>query len=353
MVYAPNGTKDDLRKSKRQVSTVIDLNKCSGCQLCVVGCKNLWTKRPGTEHMRWANVTTQPGAGYPRDWENCGGGFANGEPQPGKLPTHSDCGDYFQFNQKEVVFSGKGNSVHFKPTDAKGNDPTWGYNWDEDIGAGKWPNPFFYYMAKKCNHCSNPACLAACPRNAIYKREADGIVVIDQERCDGHRHCIEACPYKAIYFNPVSQKSEKCIMCYPRVEKQIAPACDRMCSGRTRAFGFLDDKNSQVHKLVYTWKVALPLRPDFGTSPNVFYVPPLGARGFAEDGSISDQTRIPIEYLEQLFGPEVRTALETIKTEREHMRAGKKSELMDILITKVWKDRFAEFTRDPLDQHKM
>ena len=352
MTYAPKGTKAELRKAKRQVATVIDLNKCMGCQTCVVGCKNLWTKRPGTEHMRWMNVSTLPGAGYPRDAEKKGGGFIDREPQPGTLTTLSDCGDYMQFNQKEVMFEGKGQSVHIHPTTAKGETPSWGYNWDEDVGGGKWPNAYFFYMAKKCNHCTNPACLAACPRNAIYKREADGIVVLDQDRCDGHRHCIEACPYKAIYFNPVSQKSEKCIMCYPRVEKHIAPACDRMCSGRTRAFGYLDDKDSQVYKLVRKWKVALPLHPEYGTTPNVYYVPPLGARAFAADGSITGETRTPLAELEAMFGPDVKRALELIQGEREKVRLGQPSELIDILISKVWASRYAEFTKPPLEKHE-
>jgi DMSO reductase family type II enzyme iron-sulfur subunit len=351
MVYAPHGTKAELRKASRQVATVIDLNKCLGCQLCVVACKNLWTKRPGTEHMRWMNVTTHPGAGHPRNYEQKGGGFKRGEPQPGTLTNMSDCGDHFQFNQKEVMFGGKGQSVHIHPVNSKGEKPEWGYNWDEDVGAGSWPNPYFFYFPRKCNQCSNPACLSACPRNAIYKREQDGVVVIDQDRCEGHRHCLEACPYKAINFNPVSQKSEKCIECYPRLEKKIANACNRMCTGRTRAFGYLDDEDGQVFKLVKQWQVALPLHPEAGTVPNVYYVPPLGSRGFEEDGSITDQTRIPAEELERLFGPRVHEALKTIRRERQKVRDGQHSELIDILISRVWKDRFGGFTNEPLEQH--
>ena len=99
-------------------------------------------------------------------------------------------------------------------------------------------------------------------------------MLIDQDRCRGHRHCVEACPYKAIYFNPTTTTSEKCILCFPRVEKNLAPACNRQCPGRTRAFGYLDDADSQVHKLVRTWRVALPLHPEYGTEPNVYYIPP-------------------------------------------------------------------------------
>ncbi|MCC4116693.1 4Fe-4S dicluster domain-containing protein [Aromatoleum toluclasticum] len=351
MAYVPGGSKKELRKADRQLATVIDLNKCLGCQTCSVACKNLWTKRPGTEHMRWANVTTYPGKGYPRDYEKKGGGFRDGEPQPGKIPSVIDSGDNFQFNHNEVYYEGKGQSVRLHPvSNVTGKEPEWGYNWDEDQGGGQWPNPYFFYFARMCNHCTKPACLEACPTGAIFKREKDGIVLIDQDRCKGHRHCVEACPYKAVYFNPVAQKSEKCILCFPRIDKGIANACNRQCTGRVRAFGYLDDRDSQVHKLVAKWKVALPLHAEYGTGPNVFYVPPMGARGFGSDGEITDGSRIPLDVLEGLFGPEVRRVLDVLRTERAKMKAGQGSELMDILISKKWTDRFGGFTNDPLTQ---
>lgn len=348
MTYVPSGSKAALMSSKRQLATVIDLNKCMGCQTCTVACKNLWTMRDGTKHMRWMNVTTYPGKGYPRDYEQKGGGYNNGRPQQGTLPDMTDCGDHWTLNQEEVFYQGKGQSVHLKPTDSFGKDPDWGYNWDEDEGGGQWPSPYFFYLPRNCNHCSNPPCVAACPRNAVYKREEDGIVLIDQERCDGHRYCVAACPYKAIYFNPVSEKSEKCHLCYPRIEQGIANACNRQCVGRTRALGFLDDQDSQVYQLVKKWKVALPLHPEYGTEPNVYYVPPLSPRGFNESGKITNAMRIPIEMLEGLFGPEVRSALATIVAERKKKIEGKGSELMDILISRVWSDRFAQFTKEPV-----
>ena len=351
MTYKSGGNKSELRMAKRQLVTVLDLNKCIGCQTCVVACKNLWTKRPGTEHMRWANVTTYPGKGYPRDYEQKGGGFKDGEPQAGVIPTYVDSGDNFQFNHQEVYYEGKGQSVHLHPTKSQdGKDPDWGYNWDEDQGGGNWPNAFFFYLARMCNHCTNPACLAACPTSAIYKREPDGIVLVDQSRCKGHRHCVEACPYKAIYFNPVTSTSEKCILCFPRIEKGIANACSRQCPGRIRCFGFLDDENSHVFKLINKWKVALPLHPEYGTEPNLYYIPPMGARAFDEKHEISDKSRIPLEKLQELFGPRVAEVLAVLRREREKSHRGEKSELMDILISNVWKDRFGGFDKDPLTQ---
>lgn len=340
-------SKVELKSSSRQLATVIDLNKCMGCQTCTVACKNIWTRREGTEHMRWASVSTTPGPGYPRDWQEKGGGYGEtGEMIPGKLTSMIDCGDNLQFNNEEVFAENNGKQVRLIASTGSGQKPEWGYNWNEEQASGEWPNPYYFYLPKKCNHCSNAPCIDACSRNAIAKRE-DGIVLIDQAKCTGHRHCIEACPYKMIYFNPVSKKSEKCIDCFPRVDQKIAPACNRQCVGRTRAYGHLDDENSQVYKLVKKWKVALPLHPEYGTEPNVYYVPPWSAFAFDEMGRLTDTMRLPLEVLEGYFGPNVKATLDVLIAEREKRKRGEKSEIMELLISKKWSDRFAEFTAEP------
>ena len=98
-------------------------------------------------------------------------------------------------------------------------------NWDEDVGALMLGENYYFYLPRLCNHCTNPACLEACPRKAIYKRAEDGIVLVDQERCEGYRYCMKACPYKKIYFNELLGKAQKCIFCYPRIEKGEVNAC--------------------------------------------------------------------------------------------------------------------------------
>ena len=76
MAYAPLGaSKEELKRFDRHIANIIDLNKCMGCQTCTAACKSLWTNREGTEHMRWMNVSTYPGEGYPRQYEKMGGGF--------------------------------------------------------------------------------------------------------------------------------------------------------------------------------------------------------------------------------------------------------------------------------------
>ena len=66
---------------------------------------------------------------------------------------------------------------------------------------GQFENTFMMYLPRLCEHCLNPACVAACPSGAIYKREEDGIVLIDQDKCRGWRMCVSGCPYKKIYYN--------------------------------------------------------------------------------------------------------------------------------------------------------
>ena len=122
----------------------------------------------------------------------------------------------------------------------------------------------------------------------------------------------------------------------------------RQCPGRVRHVGFLDDPDSQIHKLVYDWKVALPLRPDFEVEPNVFYVPPTMPLAFDEDGEFDDAgSRMPLDDLRRLFGPGVEEALAVIDAERNKVAAGENSELMDILISRNWQDMLGPFPEDP------
>ncbi len=179
------------------------------------------------------------------------------------------------------------------------SDPEWGPNWDEDQGAGEYPNSYYFYLPRICNHCTHPSCVEACPRKAIYKREEDGIVLIDQERCRGYRYCVEGCPYKKVYYNATQKTSEKCIFCYPRIEGEgpdgetFAPACAEDCPPQLRLVGFLDDEEGPIHKLVEEYEVALPLHPEYQTQPNVYYIPPFAPPQHSEDGETVDVDRIP------------------------------------------------------------
>ncbi|KKM12073.1 chemotaxis protein CheY [Clostridiales bacterium PH28_bin88] len=307
--------------SKRQLAMVIDINKCLGCHTCTIADKNMWLRGEGQEYMCWNNVETRPGKGFPANWERLGGGWKDGEIHLGKLPALEDYGIPWSWDWEQLP--------HIAPQVA----PTWGPNWEEDVGAGDYPNVWYFYLARPCNHCTKPACVAACPRKAVYKRDEDGIVLIDQERCRGYRYCVRACPYKKPYFNAIRYKSEKCIFCFPRVEQGVPPACVGQCPGRIRFFGYLDDREGPVYKLVKEFQVALPLHPELVTEPNVYYIPPLSPPRVDAQGRPGGEGRIPVEYLESLFGPQVRQVLSRLEAELAAARLGKPSELVATLIS--------------------
>lgn len=339
-----------MTSQTRQIAMVFDLNKCIGCQTCSVACKMLWTRDEGSNYQWWCTVNTVPGQGSPKGWEAMGGGYKDGKLELGKRPERSDFGGGWDFNYDEVFYGeGKGAETQV-PLRVKGEQPTWGPNWDEDQGGGAYPNSYYYYLPRLCNHCSKPACVEACPSGAMHKRAEDGVVLRDEIKCAGARDCAKACPYKKIFFNEERGVSQHCIMCAPRLDKGVAPVCARQCPGRAVFVGFLDDIEGPIHKLVNEWKVAVPLHPEYGTKPNMFYVPPIGPKPINKDGSINEDTnRIPDELLEEQFGPDVHKALATLQVEMKKTREGGKSKLMDILIAYKWSELFSEFTVDPVD----
>ncbi len=340
---------ETITQSKRQLAWVFDLNKCVGCQTCSVACKMLWPQEePGTEHMWWMTVNTQPGRGTPRDWEGMGGGYdADGKLVSGELPSAEQFGSGWDYNYREVLTGGQGRKVHLQKT---AGSKSWGMNWDEDEGGGEFPNAYFYYVPRLCNHCSKPACVEACPHKAMFKRAEDGLVLRDEDECLGAQECARACPYKKIYFNEKRGVSQHCIGCFPRVEQGVAPACVRQCPGRAAFIGFLDEDTGFVSKMVKKWKVALPLHADRGTEPNVYYVPPLSPAPLREDGGFDDAgERIPVSHLESLFGSEVHGALDVLRSELDRKRRGQDSELMDMLILYRWQDALGHLDRDPAD----
>ena len=366
-----SGTERGGMDIRAQVSMVFHLDKCIGCHTCSISCKNIWTDRKGTEYMWWNNVETKPGTGYPTLWEDQDryqGGFEqNGDggvklrlqgkgatlgnifANP-KLPTVDDYYEPWTYDYENLFDAPPGDDqptartvsmITGKPMDVEA-----GPNWDDDLGgspiyAANDPNlgglsdeeraqlnelerMMFFYLPRICNHCVNPSCVAACPAGALYKRGEDGIVLLSQEKCRAWRMCVSGCPYKKTYYNWATGKSEKCILCYPRLETGQAPACFHSCVGRIRYLGLLlydasmlkqvalvpdeelveaqrsmikdpfdpeviaaarangvtDDmitaaQNSPVYRFVKRWRLALPLHPEFRTLPMLFYVPPM------------------------------------------------------------------------------
>ena len=415
-------------KVRAQIAMVLNLDKCIGCHTCSVTCKNVWTSRDGMEYAWFNNVETKPGIGYPKEWENQQKVERRLEAPPGRQDRAeagrqmADSGQHLRqsrpaghrrllravglrlraFAECTGVESHAHRPAAFgdqRRTDAE--NPL-GPNWEEILGTefakrskdtnfesvqkeiyGEFENTFMMYLPRLCEHCLNPACVASCPSGAIYKREEDGIVLIDQDKCRVGG-CVSGCPYKKIYFNWNTGKSEKCILCYPRIESGQPTVCSETCVGRIRYLGvllydadkieqaasvadeqslyqaqldmFLDPfsstvqaearkagipepwleaaQESPIYKMAIDWKIAFPLHPEYRTLPMVWYVPalsPIQAR--AESGQIGmngiipdvGSLRIPLKYLANLLtaGDEkpVKRALERMLAMRAYMRA--------------------------------
>jgi anaerobic dimethyl sulfoxide reductase subunit B len=118
------------------------------------------------------------------------------------------------------------------------------------IEKGKFPEPSLRYFFLTCLHCANPACVAACPVNAISKRESDGIVFVDKEACLGYSTCggacRAACPYDIPRFSAEADaKMEKCDLCLERWQTQKKPICVEACPMRALDAGPLDELMSR------------------------------------------------------------------------------------------------------------
>ncbi len=393
-----------------QTAMVMNLDKCIGCHTCSVTCKQAWTNRTGVEYVWFNNVETRPGQGYPRTYEDQEKWKGGWELKRGKLklrsggrlkqlaqifnnpnlPTLHDYYEPWTYDYDTLISAPLGEDTPVaRPKSlitGKNMKIEWSANWDDDLAGGpelapsdpvlikikdqvtdrvkmEFEQAFMFYLPRICEHCLNPACVAACPSGAMYKRSEDGIVLVDQDQCRGWRMCVSGCPYKKVYFNHKTGKAEKCTLCYPRLEVGQPTVCSETCVGRLRYIGiFLYDadkvtaaaatenehdlleaqldllldpndpavqeaarrdgipedwidaaRKSPVYKLAKVYKVALPLHPEYRTMPMVWYIPPLSpvVNALRETGNDAedagnlfgalDSLRIPIEYLAELF----------------------------------------------------
>jgi len=144
-------------------------------------------------------------------------------------------------------------------------------SWVEYIEKGTYPNTTRSFLPRLCNHCSDPPCVPVCPTGATWKREGDGIVVVDPNICIGCKYCVQACPYDARFVNPDTGTADKCDFCLHRVEQGLMPSCVNACIGDARVFGDLNDPESKISQMIASNKVTV-LRQEMGTEPNVFYI---------------------------------------------------------------------------------
>ncbi len=286
-------------RPKRQFAAVFDINKCIACQTCTLACKTTWTSGKGQEYMLWNNVETKPYGFYPLAWDLKL--LAMLGPQDWRGTVYEGRTIFESAPAGERVLGWRpGDYDHSYPN--VGEDDCAGRI---DLGADlHLPHAtWFFYLARICNHCTYPACLASCPRGSLYKRSEDGIVLLDQGRCRGYRECTKACPYKKVFYNPLTGTSEKCIACYPKFDNGLQQQCFVNCIGKIRLAGWVSkpdaaNPENPIDYLVHVKKVALPLFPQFGLEPNVYYIPPI---------------HVPEPFLRQMFGPGVRAAVETYR----------------------------------------
>jgi nitrate reductase / nitrite oxidoreductase, beta subunit len=424
-------------KVRAQIPMVLNLDKCIGCHTCSITCKNVWTNREGQEYAWYNNVESKPGIGYPKDWENqerWRGGWVrkkNGRIQPRMgakwrilanifaNPNLPEIDDFYEPYTYDYGWLQDAGELEAQPvakprslvTGEVLNKIEWSGNWEDMLGGefakrsrdqnfegiekeiyGQFEQTFLMYLPRLCEHCLNPSCLAACPSGAIYKRVEDGIVLIDQEKCRGWRMCVSGCPYKKIYYNWSTGKSEKCIFCFPRIETGQPTVCSETCVGRIRYLSvvlydadrieaaasvedpralyqaqldlILDPRDpevqrqaaldgvprqwieaalrSPVYRMMKEWRVAFPLHPEYRTLPMVWYIPPLSPiQSAAEAGKLSAKDgmpdvrslRIPVRYLANMLtaGDEapVVAALERMLAMRAYMRAKRVDGVID------------------------
>lgn len=107
--------------------------------------------------------------------------------------------------------------------------------------GGRYPKPWIFNISISCNHCSDPRCVTNCPTGASYKREEDGLVLVDQEACIGCQYCVWSCPYGARHYLEEQGVVGKCNGCVDLVERGQNPACVDACVMRALEFGDLDE----------------------------------------------------------------------------------------------------------------
>jgi len=126
------------------------------------------------------------------------------------------------------------------------------------------------FQVTRCNQCTDAPCVAACPTQAMFRRE-DGIVDFDKSICIGCKACMAACPYDAIFINPDDHCAEKCNMCAHRLDVGLEPACVTVCPVGAILVGDGNDPTSEVAKIVARQPVQVR-RPEKETGPAVHYL---------------------------------------------------------------------------------
>jgi sulfite dehydrogenase (quinone) subunit SoeB len=199
-----------------QLALVIDLNVCVGCHACVTSCKSWNTSG-------WAG------------------------PLPDQNAYDADPSGVF-FNRVQTY----------------------------EVGC--YPNTETVHFPKSCLHCEDPPCVPVCPTGASYKREDNGVVLVDYDKCIGCKYCSWACPYGAREFDEKGKVMKKCTLCIDRItdtklpESERKPACVMACPTSARIFGDVHDPESEASRAIRE-EGGYQLQPEWGTRPANHYLP--------------------------------------------------------------------------------
>jgi len=150
------------------------------------------------------------------------------------------------------------------------------------------------HFPKSCLHCEEAACVTVCPTGASFKRDEDGIVLVNEDKCIGCKLCSWACPYGAREYDADEGVMKKCTLCIDRIynenmdEVDRVPACVSTCPASARHFGDLGNPDSAVSKLVAE-RQGYDLMAEMGYKPTNKYLPPRPRRNKADTGGMPSE----------------------------------------------------------------
>ncbi|MBL4845273.1 MAG: 4Fe-4S dicluster domain-containing protein, partial [Planctomycetes bacterium] len=141
--------------------------------------------------------------------------------------------------------------------------------WVKQVEKGEGLSAQRHFGVLRCNQCEDAPCVAICPTGAMHRRD-NGIIDFEKDICIGCKGCIQACPYDAIYMDPVSNTAAKCNFCAHRIEVNLEPACVAVCPTGALVVSDLEDPDSPVARAAARSATSVR-KPELGTRPKVFY----------------------------------------------------------------------------------
>ena len=333
----------------RQMAMVFDLNKCIGCQTCSVACKVLWTNDEGKRDMWWCSVNTQPGRGTPRDYEQMGGGYdADGKlrPRSSSPVRRTSAAPPSSTGTTSTPPATAPAHVHLQP---KTGAPTWAMNWDEDEGAGEYPERVLLLHAAHLQLLLEAELRRGLPqrrdvqarrlrRGAARRRQVPGRAAV-RPRLPVQEDLLR----RGEQHQPALHRLLPAPRARRRAGLRAAVPGTRGVRRLPRRSGGRDPHARRA--LQGGAAAASRVEHASPTSSTCRRCPPSACAPTAPSTSRNAASRS--SYLESLFGAGAGAALHTLEAEMAKRKRGQPSELMDTLIAHNWKSLLGPFDRDP------